>query len=77
MMDEEVRRIVDEVQARTDRILRENDATFRQVAELLLEKEVIMNDDLERILGPKVKPVSETAATPDSPAPAAEEEHHE
>ena len=58
LMDQEVRRIIDEVQARTDRILRENDAAFRQVAELLLDKEVIMNDDLERILGPKVKPAS-------------------
>ena len=55
LMDQEVRSIVDEVQARTDKILRDNDKAFREVAELLLEKEVIMADDLERILGPKVK----------------------
>ena len=55
LMDQEVRTIVDEVQTRTDKILRDNDKTFREVAELLLEKEVIMADDLERILGPKVK----------------------
>ena len=70
LMDQEVRRIIDEVQARTDRILRENDAAFRQVAELLLDKEVIMNDDLERILGPKVKPASaveEAAESQDQP----------
>ena len=62
---EEVRRIVDEVQSRTDRILRDNDAAFRQVAELLLDKEVIMNDDLERILGPKVKPASAEETLPE------------
>ena len=55
LMDQEVRTIVDEVQTRTDKILRDNDKAFREVAELLLEKEVIMADDLERILGPKVK----------------------
>ena len=55
LMDQEVRTIVDEVQTRTDKILRDNDKTVREVAELLLEKEVIMADDLERILGPKVK----------------------
>ncbi|MBQ8021979.1 MAG: ATP-dependent zinc metalloprotease FtsH [Bacteroidales bacterium] len=56
LMDQEVRTIIDEVRDRTDRILREHDAAFREVAELLLEKEVIMAEDLERILGPKVKP---------------------
>ena len=62
LMDQEARAIVDEVQARTDKILRDNDKAFREVAELLLEKEVIMADDLERILGPKVKPAGVPAA---------------
>ena len=56
MMDQEVRDIVAKVEARTREILVANDAAFRQVAELLLEKEVIMASDLEAILGPKVKP---------------------
>ena len=62
MMDEEVRRIVEEVKARTERILREHDAQFREIAQLLLSKEVIMSDDLERILGPKVKAEEEAPA---------------
>jgi len=64
LMDEEVRSIVADVEARTRRILEENDAPFRRVAELLLEKEVIMASDLEEILGPKVKPAEETPSQP-------------
>ena len=56
MMDQEVRDIVAAVEARTREILLAHDDAFRQVAELLLEKEVIMASDLEAILGPKVKP---------------------
>ena len=59
LMDEEARRIVEDVRERTERILRENDAAFRKIADLLLEKEVIMADDLEAILGPKVKPAAD------------------
>ena len=55
LMDQEVRAIITDIEQRTFAILKENDAAFRQVAELLLDKEVIMADDLERILGPKVK----------------------
>ena len=55
LMDQEVRDIITDIEQRTFAILKENDAAFRQVAELLLDKEVIMADDLERILGPKVK----------------------
>ena len=56
LMDEEVRRIVEDVRERTDRILRDNAAAFRKIADLLLEREVIMAEDLEAILGPKVRP---------------------
>ncbi len=67
MMDQEVRSIVADVEARTRAILLANDAAFRKVAELLLEKEVIMATDLEAILGPKVKPVeSENTTEPTS-----------
>ena len=38
---------------RTESILKENFAGFQQLAELLLEKEVIFADDLERIFGPR------------------------
>ena len=38
---------------RTESILKENFDGFTQLAELLLEKEVIFADDLERIFGPR------------------------
>ena len=72
LMDQEVREIVQGVEKRTFQILRENDAAFRRVAELLLEKEVIMSSDLEAILGPKVKPQSEEPAVEEEPAAPAD-----
>ena len=53
LMDKEVKKLIDEVQSRTEKLLKDNADKFTQVAELLLEKEVIFADDLERILGPK------------------------
>jgi len=52
-MDEEVKRIVNEIHDRTLEILTEHRKEFLEVAALLLEKEVIFADDLERILGPR------------------------
>ncbi|MCR5244737.1 MAG: ATP-dependent zinc metalloprotease FtsH [Bacteroidales bacterium] len=59
LMDKEVKALVDEVHKRTTGILTSHMDEFVKVAELLLEKEVIMSDDLESILGPKVKPEGE------------------
>ena len=53
IMDEEVKRIVNEIHDRTLAILTEHKKEFLEVAALLLEKEVIFADDLERILGPR------------------------
>lgn len=60
MMDEEVKRIVDMVHDRTRKILEDNKEGFLKMAALLLEKEVIFAEDVERILGPKVKPETES-----------------
>ena len=54
-MDKEVKNLVDSVHAKATKILTENREAFEKVAQLLLEKEVIFADDLEAILGPKVK----------------------
>ena len=54
LMDQEVRKLVDEVRARTETIIKDNYDGFEKVAQLLLDKEVIMQTDLEEILGPKV-----------------------
>ena len=56
VMDQEVKDLVDEVHKRTMKILLDNKDGFVEMAKLLLEKEVIFAEDIERILGPKVKP---------------------
>ena len=53
LIDAEVKAIVDEVTARTRKILTDNWAGLTQLAEQLIEKEVIMADDIEQIFGPK------------------------
>lgn len=60
LMDREVKDLVDEVHSRTMKILMENKEGFVTMAKLLLEKEVIFAEDIEKILGPKVKPASAT-----------------
>ena len=59
LMDQEVKDIVQEVHDRTLRIIEEHKDGFMQMGALLLEKEVIFAEDIERILGPKVKPAEE------------------
>lgn len=53
LIDKEVKELVEKIHERTESILKENFEGFRQLAELLLEKEVIFADDLERIFGPR------------------------
>jgi cell division protease FtsH len=53
LIDKEVKELVDMIHDRTEKILRENFDGFSQLAELLLEKEVIFADDLEKIFGPR------------------------
>ena len=55
LMDSEVKALVKEVHARTLGILTEHREAFEKVAQMLLDKEVIFAEDLEAILGPKVK----------------------
>ena len=56
LMDQEVKDIVAQVHSRTKKILEDNMEGFVTMANLLLEKEVIFAEDIEKILGPKVKP---------------------
>ena len=53
LIDSEARRIVDEVTERTRKILKDNWDGLDRLARLLIEKEVIMADDIEAIFGPK------------------------
>ena len=68
LMDEEVKAIVQEVHDRTYRLIEDHKDGFMKMGALLLEKEVIFAEDIERILGPKVKPAEE-----DQPVPETEE----
>ena len=59
LMDQEVKAIVESVYKRTQKLIEDHKEEFMQVGALLLEKEVIFAEDLEKILGPKVKPAVE------------------
>lgn len=53
LIDSEVKELVQTIHDRTEAILKENMDGFLELAALLLEKEVIFADDLERIFGPR------------------------
>jgi len=51
LIDSEVKNLVETAYKRAKQILQEHRTEHKQVAELLIEREVIFSDDLERILG--------------------------
>ena len=53
LMDQEVKNLVKEIHDRTYRILTEHKEGFVKMAQILLEKEVIFAEDIEKIFGPK------------------------
>ena len=53
LIDKEVKELIEMIHDRTRAILTENKEGFLALAALLLEKEVIFADDLERIFGPR------------------------
>ena len=53
LIDEEVKSLINRIHDRTYRILMDNKDKFLELAALLLEKEVIFADDMERIFGPR------------------------
>ena len=71
-MDQEVKDLFDEVHSRTMKILLDNKEGFVTMAKMLLEKEVIFAEDIEKILGPKVEP-SVDAETQQTEKPEADE----
>ncbi len=70
LIDKEVKELVEMIHDRTEGILRENYDGFTQLAALLLEKEVIFADDLERIFGPRAgeKPGEDILKDPEETA---------
>ena len=60
LIDEEVKSLINKIHDRTYRILMDNKDKFLELAALLLEKEVIFADDMERIFGPRANSQEET-----------------
>ena len=59
LMDQEVKDLVKEIHDRTYKILTEHKEGFVKMAQILLDKEVIFAEDIEKIFGPKVKPAED------------------
>lgn len=72
LIDQEVKKLVSMIHDRTLKILTDNKEGFLQMAALLLDKEVIFADDVERILGPKAKPASDDLTPEDTADDASE-----
>jgi len=53
LIDEETQRIIADQMARAKQILTDNAEGHHQIAQLLIDREVITSDDVERILGPR------------------------
>ena len=53
LIDKETQRIIAEQMARAKQILTENADGHHQIAQLLIDREVITSEDVERILGPR------------------------
>ena len=53
LIDKEVKAIVDEVTQTTTKLIKANWDKLEQIAQLLIDKEVIMSEDIEAVLGPK------------------------
>lgn len=65
LIDEEVKKLIESAHEQALKILNENKEGFTQLAELLLEKEVIFSDDLVRIFGER-KDKDGNVISPDS-----------
>ena len=77
LIDKEVKELVDMIHERTRKILTENFEGFSQLAELLLEKEVIFAEDLERIFGPRAGAAKKEDDVKDETVETAETESNE
>lgn len=51
LMDEEINRIIEDSYSKTLELLRENISGLKEIAKLLIDKEVIFKEDMQRVLG--------------------------
>ena len=69
LIDSEVRALVDEITARTRKLLEDNWSGLEDLANRLIDKEVVMSDDIEAIFGPKAGKHGEARLADPAPAP--------
>jgi cell division protease FtsH len=69
-IDDEVKKIVLRNYARTQDLIENNRDKLVKIAELLLEKEVLTSEEINKIVDGKLKPGAPTGATAPLPAPA-------
>ena len=75
MIDAETKALIDKAHLMAKEVLENHMEGFKQLAQLLLEKEVIFAEDLERIYGPRVKELEDgTPAQLPSESPKKENE---
>jgi len=72
LIDSEVKELVENAYTQAKALLKQHQEQHKQVAELLLEREVIFSDDLERILGKRPWKEEEEEETPQTETPPAE-----
>ena len=68
LIDNEIRRLVQEAHQRAFSLLQKNEAALREIARVLQEEEVIQGERIQRIV--ETFPPEETPKTPDSPTEA-------
>ena len=67
MVDNETKALIDKAHQMAKEVLESHMDGFRELAQLLLEKEVIFAEDLERIYGPRVKELEAEAPAKELP----------
>lgn len=72
LIDKEAKQFIDQAHKRALEVLKDNMGGFTQLAELLLEREVIFSEDLEKIFGPRKPKDGAEVAPPTSPETAQE-----
>ena len=77
LIDAEAKALIDEVTTRTRRILTDHWDGLTKLAEMLIDKEVIMADDIEAIFGPKAGKHGEERLRKEEPDVETESEAHE
>ncbi|MBQ1886195.1 MAG: hypothetical protein II157_03215, partial [Bacteroidales bacterium] len=77
MVDQETKVLIDKAHQMAKDVLESHMDGFKELASLLLEKEVIFAEDLERIYGPRVKEPEIQVPAKDSPENAGEKDVNE